>query len=95
MSSTELCSEMGETIKLADKTASNLFSLCKILAIWSNTFLSECSRILTHKAKIVIIGIEPLTNLMPKLVSTNGVENKLLGELLITKAQVTLPKETR
>ncbi|KAG9284531.1 hypothetical protein G9A89_014135 [Geosiphon pyriformis] len=94
MSNIGLCLGVGKTIKLADKTASNLFSLQEMLAIWSNIFSSERSRTLTHKAKIITADIKPLTNSMPKLISINSAKDKLLGEPLTTEAQVASLKET-
>ncbi|KAG9288559.1 hypothetical protein G9A89_003434 [Geosiphon pyriformis] len=94
ISSTELCSRVGKTTKLADKTANNLFSLCEMSATWLDTFSNKCSKTLTHKARIATSGIELLTDPMSILVLMNSVEDKFLGELLTTEAQVTPLKET-
>ncbi|KAG9292014.1 hypothetical protein G9A89_017913 [Geosiphon pyriformis] len=93
MSSTGLCSGVGETEKLTNETASNLFSLHEMSATWSNTFLSEHSRTLICKGRIITTGIELLTDPMSKLVSINSVEDKFLEELLTTEAQVAPPKK--
>ncbi|KAG9298539.1 hypothetical protein G9A89_018898 [Geosiphon pyriformis] len=94
MFSTGLCLGVGGTVKLADKTASNLSSLCEMLATWSDTFSSEYLKTLIFKARIITASIKLSTESMLKLFLMNGIEYKFLGEPLTTEAQVVLPKET-